>query len=381
MVGRTDGSRFGIKVLAGALVVLAGLASVAEAQTRRSTPGGWQGHRGTRVQSGGNDYVGAGRIGPAPGALARPAFSGIGSSSRSNIDLLSSPAASRTFATPLPVFNVPDRHHHHDHGDHWKWRRHHGHRHDRHHRYYDPFRPSYFYGNDYVVTVGTGLSVGGYGYSNYQYPGYAYPSSTVGVMPLPAPAVAYDPVTRTYVYAYANPNAAPLASGTPVMPAPAPAAAPNANAPTPPTPTALEIAAYNLRDGMNERAISELREHLKAHDDDAKAQRVLGVALLSERRLDDGVASIRQAYRIDPGLADEPIDGYELGLDVDELRNMVLRAVTHANRADTGSAWLTVTALMQAEGRKDAARNMLERARAKGVEPEIVGAMKAALKT
>ncbi len=351
------------RLIAGVLV-LAALSS-AEAQTRRSTPGGWQSNRPT-------GYVGAGSIGPAPGSLARPSHSGIGRV-RSNIDLLSSPAAARSFETPLPTFSLPDR----ERG----WRHYpRRHRHDRHHdhwyrkpchTYYDPYYryPISYY--DPVITIGTGLSIGGYGYSNYTYS----TSPAIGVMPLPAPALVFDPVTGTYVYSYGNPNAAPLVAA----PAPAPSAAPPAAAAEPPPPTPLELARLNLRFGMPERAVTGLREHLLSNPDDGQALRLLGLALLDQKRIDDGVAAIRQAYRTEPTLAYEPIHAPSIGLHPDELRRLVLRTVTYANRVDTGSAWLTVAVLMQAEGRKPVARTMLDRVRARGMETDVLAALDEAL--
>ncbi len=352
------------RLIAGVLV-LAALSS-AEAQTRRSTPGGWQGNRPT-------GYVGAGSIGPAPGSLARPSHSGIGRV-RSNIDLLSSPAAARSFETPLPTFSLPDR----ERG----WRHYpRRHRHDRHHdhwyrkpchTYYDPYYryPINYY--DPVISIGSGLSVGGHGYSNYTYS----TSPAIGVMPLPAPALVFDPVTGTYVYSYGNPNAAP-----PVA-APAPSAAPPvvaAEPPPPPPPTPLELARLNLRFGMPERAVTGLREHLLSSPDDGQALRLLGLALLAQKRIDDGVAAIRQAYRTEPTLAYEPIHAPSIGLHPDELRRLVLRTVTYANRVDTGSAWLTVAVLMQSEGRKPVARTMLDRVRARGMETDVLAALDEAL--
>ena len=352
-----------VRLIAGALVLAA--VSSAEAQTRRSTPGGWQGNR----ESG---YVGAGRIGPAPGSLAPPSHSGIGRV-RSNIDLLSSPAAARSFETPLPTFSFPDR-------DHDRWRRHPRHCRDRRHDhwyrsprhgYYDPYF-RYPINYDPVITVGTGLSIGGYGYSNYTYSTVP----TIGVMPMPAPALVYDPVTGTYVYAYGNPNAAPLVTAP--VPAPAPATAAPAPA-EPPELSPLDLARLNVRLGMPERAVSGLREHLLKNPEDGQALRLLGLALLDQKRIDDGVAAIRQAYRTEPTLAYEPVHGASLGLEPDELRRLVLRTVTYANRVDTGSAWLTVAVLMQAEGRKPVARTMLDRIRARGMETDVLAALEEAL--
>jgi hypothetical protein len=166
--------------LVAAAAILGIIAPAVNAQMQRS---GGAGHQDRRSQ-----YVGAGKIGPAPGSLARPNVTGIGVSSRANIDLLSTP---RRFEVPPPVFSPapPIR---------WKWPRHHGHHHH-HDRWCDertyipayPISPVGYY--EPVITVGTGLSVGGYGYSS----GYTYPSQAVGGMPLPAPALVFAPATAT----------------------------------------------------------------------------------------------------------------------------------------------------------------------------------------
>ena len=56
------------------------------------------------------------------------------------------------------------------------------------------------------------------------------------------------------------------------------------------------------------------------------------------------------------------MSGEALGVRATEMRRIVTRAVAHAHRVDRPDAWFMVAVLMQAEGRDDLARRMLERA-------------------
>jgi|GEM_PF-2918706 len=372
--------RFRLFTAALALVSVVGLAAIAEGQTEsrhrprpRPRPTPVPAPEPTPVPPaprppGGNDAGGQNNV--RPGSIAPRSGLGIGRSSRSNIDLLSNPAANQPYPTPpIVITPIPPRH---DHG-HWhdndrrRWWYHHRREHDRRYTAYPIYYP-----RETLLTVGTGLSIGGFG----------YPAATVGVMNLPAPAITYDAATGTYVYGYANPYGAPLVSGGPyaVPPVTTPTPEPRSTVPQAP-PTALELAQEAMRLGMPEQATSVLRAHLTKNPDAADAQRVLAIALLEQNRFDDAVASMRQAYRADPNLANEPIDAAELGYSERSLRSLVTRTVTFANRVDSGSAWLTVAALMQAEGRAEQARTTLEKASKQGLEPEVLGAMKAALRT
>ncbi|HYE62428.1 MAG TPA: tetratricopeptide repeat protein [Phycisphaerales bacterium] len=377
-----------------ALVSLAGLAPESLAQARsqpRSSDAGQRHHRPPRptppprptrpVYRGGNDAGGDSNV--LPGSIAPRSYLGIGTSSRANIDLLNNPAANRQFPSPpVVVTPIPPRHDHDHHHHHWDrddrarwWYYKNRDRHD-HHR-----TPIYYhFPRETFVSIGSGLSIGGFGYPYpVNYPVYTQGyTPTVGVMNLPAPAIVYDQATGAYIYAYGNPYGPPLVPAT--TPAPAPATTPEVVYAPPRELTPMEQAVEELRLGMPDRALTTLRDHLKKNADDARAHRVLAVALLEQRRFDDAVASLRQAYRTDPTLADSALNAYELGYTDESLRSLVVRTVTYANRVNTGSSWLTVAALMQAEGRTEQARNALDKARRQGLEPEVLGAMKAALK-
>lgn len=160
---------------------------------------------------------------------------------------------------------------------------------------------------------------------------------------------------------------APMTS-TPATPEPAPA-----------PPTDLERAHIFLQDGDAPSAIAAFTLHLGSQPEDARAMRLLAAALLLDKRTDDGVAMMRSAYRAEPALARAPLRAEELGLREAGLRDLVIRAVMHANRLGSGSSWWTVTVLMQAQGKAEQARAMLDRAKTQGIDADLDAAMTAAL--
>jgi hypothetical protein len=182
------------------------------------------------------------------------------------------------------------------------------------------------------------------------------------------------PYGSYYVYPSYMQDAFPVMQ-QPMMQPPAPE--PPAQAQQPPTD--IEAALHDLQAGQFDAAITRLRRHLKTHLDDASAMRMLAVAMLEAKHFDDAVAMLRQAYRTEPQLSLDPIDAGQLGMDGTELRRQVSSAVLFAHRANSGSAWLTVAVLMQAEGRAQLAASMLTRAEKQGLEAEILTSMKAAL--
>ncbi len=158
-----------------------------------------------------------------------------------------------------------------------------------------------------------------------------------------------------------------------------PGYAPPIPEPEPVVLTLEERAGLELGYGDAERAIALYREHLEADPEDMGAVRGLGVALLAADRPEDAIATIRYAYVTDPSLANDPMGTWIGGDDVREVRALVNRAVRHANRVESASAWLTVAVLMQAEGRVGPGEKMLERAAELGLDLEVARAMRGAL--
>ncbi|MCA9300417.1 MAG: hypothetical protein KDA28_15205, partial [Phycisphaerales bacterium] len=166
----------------------------------------------------------------------------------------------------------------------------------------------------------------------------------------------------------------------PSLVASAPAPAPSESEAAAPPPTPLEVGAAAMQAGELEVAIDAYKEHLRDQPEDAWAMRQLGICLMESDRIEDGIAVVRHAYRTDPMLAEQPVARMHFALDTQRLRALVNRSVRYAHRTGSASAWLGVTALMQAEGRRDVARRMLDRAEEAGLETEIATRFAAALR-
>ncbi|MGQ0628519.1 MAG: hypothetical protein ACT4PL_10525 [Phycisphaerales bacterium] len=153
--------------------------------------------------------------------------------------------------------------------------------------------------------------------------------------------------------------------------------------PLPPAPpaTAAERAALLLQSGLASEAIEAFKEHLGVHENDVKAIRAYALALLANRQIPQGVAMMALAYDRDAeALAADGLRADALAGGESALRTLVTSTVTHANDVRTGSAWLTVAVLMQGEGRLDAARRQLVKARECGLHRDIADAVEKGLK-
>lgn len=141
----------------------------------------------------------------------------------------------------------------------------------------------------------------------------------------------------------------------------------------------LEKARQRSKDGDTPGAITALRLHLKDHPEDHDAMRALAVAMVRGNSIVEASALMRAAYHADPSLADRPFEGEEWGLVKGKLRDVVTAATSAAHKHKSGSAWLTVTVLMQSEGRLDLAQSMLERGEKAGLEIGIVAPIRSAI--
>lgn len=146
-----------------------------------------------------------------------------------------------------------------------------------------------------------------------------------------------------------------------------------------PAPTPYDYGVAAFRDRQSDIALKYLSQAIAKDKEDTAAMRVLALAMLDTRQPDDAVAMLRQAYRLDPTLARHELDVDALGLNPARRSNLINRAVEYANRVGSGSSWLMVSALMQADGRFELARKMLKRGADVGLEPAIYKAMDAAL--
>ncbi len=141
----------------------------------------------------------------------------------------------------------------------------------------------------------------------------------------------------------------------------------------------FDKARQRSKDGDTPGAITALRLHLKNHPDDHDAMRALAVAMVRGNSIGEASALMRAAYHADPSLADRPFEGEEWGLVKGKLRDVVTSATSAAHKHKSGSAWLTVSVLMQSEGRLDLALSMLERGEKSGLEIGIVAPLRSAL--
>lgn len=159
---------------------------------------------------------------------------------------------------------------------------------------------------------------------------------------------------------------------TQVAPTPAP----------PPVPaTVIEQAREALALGGADRAVTLYKEHLGEFHQDSVALRELGAALLEAGRLAEGIAVIREAYTMNPGLADEPLDGWIFGVRADDrLANLVRRVGAYANSGGNASPWLALTMLMQAQGRDHIALMNMVKGVDRGLDEAIANPLGDALR-
>jgi hypothetical protein len=143
----------------------------------------------------------------------------------------------------------------------------------------------------------------------------------------------------------------------------------------------LEQGRYWIAVKEPARAAEALRRHLNQNGNDGEAMQLLAIVQAEQRRFDDASAMMRAAYKLDPRLGTQRLDLASVNYSDRELRDLVSRCVIHANRASTGSAWLLVGTLMQAEGRDDLALRMLDRAKSQGLDGSIYDQIAPALRT
>jgi hypothetical protein len=145
-----------------------------------------------------------------------------------------------------------------------------------------------------------------------------------------------------------------------------------------PAPSIPEAAAQRLRDGKAEEAIVKLRSYTEENPGDAGAARTLALALLDVRRTGEGIDLMGRTYQQSAALASLPIPADAVGKPQD-LRDLLTRVVAEAHKSNTPAAWLTAAVLMQAEGRRESALKMMDRADAANLSAQVSGPMRAAL--
>jgi len=153
--------------------------------------------------------------------------------------------------------------------------------------------------------------------------------------------------------------------------------------PAEPVPAPRELTlAEKVEVLVQSDAAGEADELLEAHlnegnEEDATATRMLGLLRMAQGSIREGCVLVERAYRLDPGLArDEAWVPVRSG---SERRRLVGRVVRWGHDEESGQAWLAVMVLMQADGKVDGARRMLDRAEEAGLEAGVVDAFREAL--
>ncbi len=140
--------------------------------------------------------------------------------------------------------------------------------------------------------------------------------------------------------------------------------------------TPLEKAEIALKTGDAGEAAKQLKLHLKESPDDAGVERLLAMALLDDRKVDQGVAVLLHAYTKQPQLASDALDPRILSGGELEHRHRFSLVMDYANRVKTGSSYFAASVLAQSEGRFDIASKMLDRAIAAGLDKKVADEMK-----
>ena len=145
--------------------------------------------------------------------------------------------------------------------------------------------------------------------------------------------------------------------------------------------TPLEKAELALKGGDAADAVKQFKLHLRESPDDAGVERMLAIALIDDRKVDQGVAVLIHAYMKQPHLAQDALEPRTLsGGDLDH-RHRFTQVMDYASRVKTGSSYFAAAVLAQSEGRFDTAKRMLERAIATGLDKKVAEEMKVALAT
>ncbi len=158
-----------------------------------------------------------------------------------------------------------------------------------------------------------------------------------------------------------------------------PSASPSSQAPDEDA-TPAEWGRWRLMQGDLDEAIAELRRAIDDEPGDTASKRLLAIALMLDGRLADGVALLRSVYQEDPALAREPVDPAMFGPRARRtLDRLVRQMAIYANARESASAWLAEAVLMQAQGRDRHALRMLDKARAHGLDEDLVRVLERAM--
>ena len=138
----------------------------------------------------------------------------------------------------------------------------------------------------------------------------------------------------------------------------------------------LEKAEIAIKSGDASEASKQLKLHLRESPDDAGVERLLAIALIDDRKVDQGVAVLLHAYTKQPQLAVDALEPRTLSGGELELRHRFSVVMDYANRVKTGAAYFAASVLAQSEGRFDVAGKMLDKAIAMGLDKKVAEEMK-----
>lgn len=155
-----------------------------------------------------------------------------------------------------------------------------------------------------------------------------------------------------------------------VLPEPRQAEYPSVQAEQPRLTTGAELGMTYVQLGDAESALRVLIHHLSDYPNDTEAIRGVALAYLLLGEGENGVRQIGRAYRLSPWLAARPLPR---GFLAPEDHAYALDVATNvAAQQRSPDAWLAVAVLMQAEERYSAARSAIDRARAAGLDQQVV---------
>lgn len=144
--------------------------------------------------------------------------------------------------------------------------------------------------------------------------------------------------------------------------------------------TPYQAALEAIKDKKPGEAVDQLTAHISANPGDVRASRILAIMLTEQKNTSEAVRVVIDAYKRDPSLARQPVDAAELSIGAGRLRDITNEAERYAAKMRTGSSYLTVAMLMQAEGRHEDALAMIARAGEAGLDSGISSTFEAALR-
>jgi hypothetical protein len=140
----------------------------------------------------------------------------------------------------------------------------------------------------------------------------------------------------------------------------------------------IERAERAMRAGDWKAAITLYRDHIALAPSDAGSLRLIGIALVLEGKVNEGVLSIVLAHQREPELGRKAMD-----LDVVRNESDVARATSaimnHAMRVKTAEAMLAAAVVKHATDAKSVAVRMLDRAKAAGLSATVESEVRAGL--